>query len=290
MIVIAGSASPKLAARVAKHLKCQLVKPELRRFPDGESYVRIPEELQGERAIVVQSTCYPPNDNLMELFLLLGAAKDLGAKRVTAVVPYLAYARQDKRFKPGEAISIHTVCKLIEQAGANDFLTVDVHEDGIMRGFAIPAYSHSAMPLIGRYLAKLNLRDPVMLGADQGSSERARRVAAELVADYDYLEKKRITPTEVETRPKRLDVSKRDVVIVDDMISTGGTVIKAAKILRKQRARRIFAACTHPVFAGKAFKKIIAAGVRKIFATDTIEHRTSVVSVAPILAEAISRG
>ncbi len=235
----------------------------------------------------MQSTCYPPNENLIELFLLLDAAKDLGARRVTAAVPYLSYARQDKRFKPGEVISVRTMCKLIERAGADDFLTVDVHEDEIMRNFSIPAYNLTAMPLLGRYFTKLKLHDPAILGADQGSLERARRVAAELMADYDYLQKRRVTPKKVVISPKRLDIAKRDVVLVDDIISTGGTVIEAAKILRRQHARKIYAACTHPVLAGNALRKILGAGVRAVIATDTIEHRTSVVSAAPAIVDAI---
>jgi len=287
MVVIAGSASPKLSAGVAKQLGHPLVKPELTRFPDGELYVRADAKFEGEHAIVVQSTPYPQNDNLVELCLLLDLAKDLGASRVTAVAPYLAYSRQDKRFKPGEAISIRTICKLIERSGASDVFTVDVHEEGVMRNFACPAYNLTAMPLIGKYLAKLDLHDPIIIAPDEEASPFAKRVAVELMADHDYLEKRRVTPTQVEVRPKRLSVSGRDVVIVDDIISTGGTIIEAAKILKKQGARRFYAACAHPVFAGKALKRVLAAGVRKIVATDTIEHRTSVVSVAPVIAEAI---
>jgi len=287
MVVIAGSASPKLSTGVAKQLGHPLVKPELTRFPDGEFYVRADAKLEGEHAIVVQSTPYPQSDNLVELCLLLDLAKDLGAPRVTAVVPYLAYARQDKRFKPGEAISVRTVCKLIEHSGASDVFTVDVHEVEVMRNFACPAYNLTAMPLIGKYLAKLDLHDPIIIAPDEGASPLAKRIAVELMADHDYLEKRRVTPTQVEVRPKRLSVSNRDVVIVDDIISTGGTIIEAAKILKKQGARRLYAACTHPVFAGKALKKVLAAGVKKVVATDTIEHRTSVVSVASVIAEAI---
>lgn len=287
MIIIAGSASPKLAAKVAKQLKCSLVKPELKRFPDGELYVRLNAKLEEKHVVIVQSTRHPQNDNLIELFLLLDAAKDLGARRVTAAVPYLAYARQDKRFKPGEAISAHTTCKLIERGEADDFLTVDVHDDGIVRNFSIPAYNLTAMPLLGQYLAKLKLQNPIILGADQGSLERARRVAAELRANYDYLEKRRVTPKKVTIQPKHLKVTGRDVVLVDDIISTGGTIIEATQILRRQRARKIYAACTHPVFARNALRKILRAGVQAVIATDTIEHQTSVVSVASIIAEAI---
>ena len=289
MIVIAGSASPKLAARVAEALECPLTKPELKRFPDGELYVRVGADLEGEHAVIVQSTRYPQNDNLIELSLLLDATKDLGAKRVTAVVPYLAYSRQDKRFKPGEAISIRTVCKLLERAGADDFFTVDLHQDEIIRNFSIPAHNLTAMPLLGRYIAGLELRDPIILGADQGSLERARRVAAESVADYDYLEKKRITSKRVVIRPKRLEVSKRDIVVIDDIISTGGTIIEAAKMLKRQGARKIISACTHGVFAGNALQKILAAKVKQVIATDTIESRASVVSSAPVIVDAIGR-
>ncbi len=287
MIVIAGSASPKLAARVAKQLGCPLAKPELKRFPDSETYVRVGAEFGGEHAVVVQSTRPPVNDNLIELFLLLDTAKDLGARRVTAVVPYFGYARQDKRFKPGEAVSVRTMCKLIERAGADDLLTVDIHEDWIMKNFATPAYNLSAAPLIGRYLAKLKLHDPVVLAADQGALQRAKGVAVEFGADHDHLEKTRLTSTKVLTKPKRLDIAGRDVVIIDDIISTGATMVEAARVVKRYRARRIYAACIHPVLAGASLKKVLAAGVQRVIATDTIEHRTSVVSVAPILAGAI---
>lgn len=287
MIVVAGSASPKLSARVAKQFKCQLVRPKLWRFPDGELYARIGAKLKGEHAVVVQSTCYPQNENLIELCFLLDTAKDLGAKRVTAFVPYLAYARQDKRFKPGETISVRTVCKLIERAGADDFITVDVHQEEVMRSFSILAYNLTAMPLLGRYLSRLRLKAPVVLGADRGANERARQVALEMGVEHDHLEKQRVTPEKVVTQTKRLDVANRDVVIIDDIISTGGTIIEAAKILRRQRARGIYSACTHPVLAGKALQRIRASGIKKVIATDTIEHRVSAVSVAPLVANAI---
>jgi len=287
MIIVGGSASSKLASRVAKLLGCPVVNSEVTRFPDGESYVRVNYNFKDEHAVVVQSTCYPQNDNYIELFLLLDAVKDLGAKRATAVVPYFGYARQDKRFKPGEAISVRTMCKLIESAGADDVITIDIHEDETMANFAIPAYNLTAMSLIGRYVARLDLRDPVVLGGDQGALTRAKRAAAEFMADYDYLHKTRQTSTKVTMRPKRLDVSGRDVVIVDDIISTGGTVIEAIKVLKKQGARAIYVACTHPVLVGNSLQKIIAAGARKVMATDTIEHKISVISVAPVIAESI---
>lgn len=290
MIIIAGSASSKLAERVARQLNCPLLNPEIKRFPDGELYVRLDNKLEEEHVVIVQSTHHPQNDNLIELFLLLDAAKDLGARHVTAAIPYLTYARQDKRFKPGEATSAHTICRLIEHAGADDFLTVDMHNNGVIQNFSIPTYNLTAMPLLGQYLAKLQLQEPVILGIDQESLERVRRVAAELKADYDYLGKLKVSPKKITIQPKHLEVAKRDVILVDDIISTGEIVIEATQILRRQRARKIYAACTHPVLSGDALQKILKVGVHAVIATDTIEHRTSVVSVAPLIAGAIRQG
>lgn len=252
--------------------------------------MRLDNKLEEEHVVIVQSTHHPQNDNLIELFLLLDAAKDLGARHVTAAIPYLTYARQDKRFKPGEATSAHTICRLIEHAGADDFLTVDMHNNGVIQNFSIPTYNLTAMPLLGQYLAKLKLQEPVILGIDQESLERVRRVAAELKADYDYLGKLKVSPKKITIQPKHLEVAKRDVILVDDIISTGEIVIEATQILRRQRARKIYAACTHPVLSGDALQKILKVGVHAVIATDTIEHRTSVVSVAPLIAGAIRQG
>jgi ribose-phosphate pyrophosphokinase len=287
LIVVSGSASPKLAARVAKELKCRLVKPEQKLFPDGELYVRLTKAVGREPIVIVQSTGYPQNDNLIELFLLLDTAKNLGAKKLTAVVPYLAYARQDKRFKPGEAVSLRTVLRLVERAGADELVTVDIHEENSIRNLSPPVKNLTAMPLLGRYLNRLNLRNPAVLGADQGAEKHAQRVAEEMGADYDYLEKKRITPTQVITRPRSLEVGERDIVIVDDIISTGGTLAEAAKILKRRGAREIRAACTHAVLTGNAVQILRAAGVKKIIATDTIERRESLISVASLIARAL---
>ena len=288
LIVITGSASPKLSARVAKQLKCPLVKPELKHSPHGETYVRIGTKLEGKHAIVVQSTPYPQNDNLMELFFLLSAAKNSGARCVTAVVPYLAYARQSKRSKPGEAISAQTICQLIGHE-ADELFVVDIHDVKIMKNFLTPARDLTAAPLIGQYFSRLNLKRPLVLGPDQKAFKLACRAAAELGAESDYLKKKRVTPTKVTTSTKSLDVAGRDVVIIDDIISTGGTIIEAIKSLKRCRAHRIYAACTHAVLVGNALQKITATGVAKVIATDTIETQVSTASVAPVIAEAVRK-
>ena len=285
--MIQGSASPRLSARLAKALDCPLIKPERKRFPDGELYVRLTGEVSGEHAVIVQSTPEPQNDNLIELYFLARTARDLGASRVTLVIPYLAYARQDKRFKPGEAVSLDCVASMISSSGADSLVVVDIHEPGSTGRFGIEARNLTAMPLLGSYIGKLRLRSPVIIGGDQGSEERARLVAGAFGGDHDYLEKKRLTPQKVVIRPKRMEVRGRDVVIVDDMISTGGTVAEAARILRRAGARRIFAACTHAVLCGDAKRKLRAAGVERVIATDTIEREESVISVASLIAEGL---
>jgi ribose-phosphate pyrophosphokinase len=264
------------------------MKPELKRFPDGELYLRFTAKIGQDHVAIIQSTCHPQNDNLIGLLLMLDTAKNLGAKRITAVVPYLAYARQDKSFKSGEAVSLLTVLKLIGQAGADELVTVDIHEESSIRGLSLPVKNLTAMPLVGKYLNRLKLKNPAVLGADQGAERRAQMVAEEMDADYDYLEKRRITPTKVMMKPKSLEVRGRDIVIVDDIISTGETVAEAAKILKHQGAREIWAACTHAVLAGNAVQILRAAGVKKIIATDTIERRESLISVAPLIARALS--
>lgn len=287
LMIIQGSASPKLSGRIAKELGAHLSKPELKRFPDGELYVRLTEEPRGREAVVVQSLRPPQDENLFELLLLLDTARDLGAKKVVAVIPYFCYARQDRRFKPGEAISLKTIIKLIEETSPDEIITVDIHEDPSLNYFSVPVKNLTAMPLLGKYLSGIDLKNPVMIGGDQGSEKRAEMVAMELGVDHDYLVKERITPTTVVMRPKRLDVSGRDVIIVDDIISTGSTVVEAAKVLRRQGAKRVYAACTHPVLVGNAIEKLRKAGVEKIIATDTIEREVSLVTVAPLIAKAL---
>lgn len=294
MLIVAGSASPKLAERVAKQLKCELTKSELRRFPDGELYVRIPADVRDEDVAVIQSTCYPPNDNYMELFLLLDAAKDLGAERVTAVIPYLAYARQDKRFEEGEALSLKTVAKLIEGVGPDRVFMVDIHAHRVEKisiFFSIPAQSLAAAPLLGRWIAEnYQLRNPVIIGPDEEAQQWAGAAGEAIGADWDFMIKKRIGAREVEIKPRKLEVGGRDVVVIDDIISTGGTMVEAIKILREHGAQKIYAACVHGVFAGDALEKVREAGAQEILATDTIESEISKVSVAPLIADALREG
>ncbi|MEM3519739.1 MAG: ribose-phosphate diphosphokinase [Candidatus Hadarchaeales archaeon] len=287
-MILGGPASPKLSKRLSLELHTFLLTPEIKRFPDGEIYIRLPGELKGKEVVVVQSLGPPQNENLMVLLLMLDAARDLGAKKVVCVTPYFCYARQDKRFKPGEAISMKTIVKLIEEVAPDELITIDIHEDSSLRYFSIPVKNLTAMPLLGKFIgSRLRLKNPVVIGGDQGSEERAKKVAEEIGGGHDYLVKRRITPTKVTVEPKKIDAKGRDVIIVDDIISTGGTVIKAVKVLSRQGARNIYAACTHPVLVGKTLEKLRKAGTRKVIATDTIEREVSLVSVAPLIAQAL---
>ena len=291
MLIVAGSASSRLAERVAEQLKCELTKPEFRRFPDGELYVRIPADVKGEDVAIIQSTCYPPNQNYMELLLLLDAARDLGAEEVTAIIPYLAYARQDKRFKEGEAVSLQTIVKLIESVGTDKVYTVDMHAHrigDIKEIFKIPARNLSAAPLLAKYLADNHqLKDPVIIGPDEEAERWAKGAGEALDADWDYMIKERLGPKEVKIKPRKLEVEGRDAMVIDDIISTGETMVEAIKILKNHGARKIYAACIHAVLAGDALEKVRKAGAEDIFATDTIERKISKVSVAPLIADAI---
>jgi len=292
-VVLGGSSLTHMALRLAKALEVEYVKVETQKFPDGEKYVRILGDVEDRIAIVVQSMYHRPDEYLLEYFLIVDTLKDLGAKKVIGVVPYFAYARQDQRFKPGEALSLKTVTKLIENAGTDELYTVDVHrhrveEAEFPRITRMPVHNVTAMPELAKYAIRAyDLKDPIVIGPD-AEAEHWARVAAEAIgADYDYLEKKRISDREVEVRPKRLDVRGRDVLIVDDIISTGGTMVKAIDVVRREGARRVIAACTHPVLVEGALARVLEAGAEDVIATDTIPSPISRVSVVPILAKSI---
>ncbi len=275
MQVVAGSSSPLLAKRIADKMGAEILNTVLKRFPDGELYVRV--ENAGGDVVVVQSIT--SNEDLVYLMLLLDA---LEGSNITAVIPYMGYARQDKKFKDGEAISIRAVAKLIESY-AERVITVNIHSDRAKRYFR-NLVDVDAMPIIGTYYRN---RDIVMISPDFGSYERVR-VASEFAGcEFDYLEKERIDAETVEIKPKKLEVAGRDVVIVDDIISTGGTMIEATKILLKSGARSVECACVHAVLAENALNRLYSAGVKGVIATDTIEKSISKISVADLIVDAL---
>jgi ribose-phosphate pyrophosphokinase len=279
--IISGPASQLLASKVATAMDCELALCEFKMFPDKEMYIRIMDEI-GSDAVIIQSTI--TDLDFVALLLLIDACST--ADRIHVVIPYMGYARQDKQFKPGEALSARAMARTIE---ADRVITVNIHEKSVLDHFRCNAVSINAAPHMGTYLRDMDLHRPVMLAPDEGAIYLADSAAAKLGADCDYLEKKRISGDTVYMTPKNLDVTGRDVVILDDMIATGGTMAEAVRMLREQGAAEVYVACIHPVLAGGAVNKLCNSGVMDIIATDTVDKAVSRVSVAPLIARALSQ-
>lgn len=279
MFVVGGSASQQLSKELAKSLRGRLAKVEIRRFPDDECYVRIDDDLDGEDVFLVQTTW--PDKNIIELFLLQDAIKEFDVSSLTTVVPYFGYARQDKQFRPGEPISARALAKLI-QLNTDEFMTVDVHAPTVIDWFEdVSAKNVPGYPAVGRFLKGKGIQ--LVLSPDEGRADNAKRVADVVGCDADFLVKERLDGETINITPKSLAVKGKKVAIVDDIISTGGTIAKAAESLKEQGASRILAVCTHGVFAGEALKKLNAV-CDEICSTDTIENPTTCISVASEIA------
>ena len=289
MIVLGGSSSEKLASSVASELSLTPGKAEIKRFPDGEKYVRVLSEVKDQHVALIQSMHHTPDDFLFELLLLVDTLKDLGAKKVTSFIPYFAYARQDERFKPGEALSFKIVSKLIEAVGTDEIYTIDMHQHRVLKStdvFRIPSHNLSAMPLLADYVRREGkLHNPLVIGPDAEAEQWAKLASETLGTDYDVFTKKRYAADKVEVSPRSANAKLRDILIVDDIISTGGTIIEAARILHAQGANQIEVACTHPILATDALTRIKQAGVLNVIGTDTVPGPISYVSVAPLIAE-----
>ena len=286
MKVVPGPASRELGLRVAELLGVDVVPVKHKLFPDGESYVRFDGSVEGETVAIVQST-YPPQDkHLLELCLLSDTAKDLGAERVIAVVPYLAYARQDKRFLSGEAVSIDTVLKLLKASGVDKLITVDIHNRDVLKRSPVEAVDLTAIPLLARYMVEeKGLSGAFALAPDRGALEKAEEASTILGGGFGWLHKERDLITgEIRRGEERLDVAGRTVIIFDDMISTGGTIVTATEMLKEQGASRIYAACTHPLLVGEALKRILGSGCDGVVGTDSVPSPVSVVQIAPLIA------
>ena len=274
--IIAGSSSPMLAKNLAKEMNAPIASVSVKRFPDGECYVRLHEEV--EHAIIVQNTY--PDENIIELFLLEDAAKRM-ASRIDVIIPYYGYGRQDKIFEYGEAISAEKMARLIEQ-DANSVILVNPHKEHIINFFSIPAMAADATTTIAEYFkGKVDM----VVAPDKGAAAMAEKAASVIQCDYDYFEKHRISGSEVETKLKSMDVAGKNIVIIDDIISTGGTMIQAIKQLVRQEANNIYVACIHGLFIGNADDKILQEGAKEIVSTDTIESAYSKVSVAKEIAK-----
>ena len=283
MHVIGGTASKTIAEDLSKKLHVSLAKTISKRFPDDELYIRVLNDLSGEDVIIIQTTY--PDSNIVELFLLQNAAKEAGASNITVVIPYMGYARQDKKFESGEPISARAIASLISLQ-CDRAITVDPHKQHILDFFSIPAFSCSAIPDLAKYLKKKDI--DMILAPDKGALDRAKQASKIIGCDFDYMEKTRIDGATVEIKPKNLDAQDKKVAVIDDIISTGGTMAKSIRELKNQGADKVFVACTHGLFVGDSVRKIVAAGCDEIISTDTIKSDFSKVKIAPCISKLIS--
>ncbi|AEH24988.1 ribose-phosphate diphosphokinase [Pyrococcus yayanosii] len=274
MIVI-GSGAKHLEEEI-RRLGGRVLDVEIRKFPDGEKYVRVLGE--GKEALVVQSTFAPQDERIVEALILGDALREKGFKKLRLVVPYLAYSRQDRVTKDGEPISIRAVMRALGLY-YDELYVFDLHNPETLRFFPGKALNLSPARAIAEYFGE-KLGDGVVLAPDRGALERAKAVAERLGLEYSHFEKRRISPTEIQMRPVDVDVAGRNVLIVDDIISTGGTMIKAANLLREMGARRIFVAATHGVFAEGAIERVSKA-VDELAVTNSIPTPVSKISLVP---------
>ncbi|MDD1704521.1 MAG: ribose-phosphate diphosphokinase [Methanoregula sp.] len=280
MRVICTEKSQILATRLARKLNVPLVDVKYSRFPDGEQYLASGE--LDDETIIVGSVV--DNDALVQLLLMIDACE--GSKN-QLVLPYMAYARQDKRFKQGEPISARAVAQALGR-GVERVITVNIHEPEVLRYFPAPARNISIAKGIGEFIKTLELADPLILSPDDGALHFARDVASANGWDYDHLEKTRLSGLEVRMAPKQLCAASRSVIIVDDIISTGGTIATAAGLLYQQGANDVYAACAHGVFTGGAYARLMATGIRDVICSDTIERGCSRISAVDEIAAAVN--
>ena len=285
--VIAGSASKDLGKRIARRLKAPYVEAKTRVFPDGESKITFGHIPKNSIVLVVQST-YPPVDtNLLQALSIISQVRKVSSK-IYAIIPYMGYARQDRQFLSGEVVTMSIVAKMIQAAGAKKIVVVDIHSKTALNHFKIPKENVSAIPELAKYFKKMKLKNALVVSPDMGGSLRAKKFASLLNIGFIALKKSRNRNTgKVLIQSSKVDVRGKDLILVDDIISTGGSIIKAAQFLKRQKCKRLFVACTHGLFVEGAEKKIKKAGVSQIISTNTIPRSTSKVDVSGVIVESI---
>jgi ribose-phosphate pyrophosphokinase len=297
MKVFAGSSNQALSREVASYLGIGLGNIALSRFSDGEIHIYIDENVRGEDVFIIQTGSSDANFHLMELFLMIDAAKRASAERITAVIPYYCYARQDWKDRPRVPISARLVADLLEKSGADRVLAMDLHSPQIQGFFSVPMDNLTSMPAVARYIAGLKLDNLTIVSPDAGGVGRARVFARRMQAGLAIIDKRRPAPNVAQVLHVIGDVQGRDVVIFDDMVDTAGTLALSAEALKKEGARRILAACTHPVLSGQAIEKIEKSPIEHMIVTNTIPlnpaaqgcRKIFVLSVAELFGEAIRR-
>ena len=298
LMVFTGNANPKLAQRVAKNLNVQLGKATVARFSDGEVMVELLENVRGKDVFVLQSTCAPTNDTLMELMIMVDALRRSSAARITAAIPYFGYARQDRRPRSARvAISAKVVANMLTVAGVHRMLTMDLHADQIQGFFDVPVDNVYATPILLGDLWKHGYKNLVVVSPDVGGVVRARAIAKQLDSDLAIIDKRRPRPNVAKVMNIIGDVNGRTCVIMDDMVDTANTLCEAARALKEQGAVRVVAYCTHAVLSGPAIERIEASVIDELVVTDTIPLKPEAeacakirqVSVAELLAETMRR-
>jgi len=295
LLVFSGNANKPLAKKVCDYLSLPLGKIEIRRFPDGEIDMKIMEDVRGADVYVIQPTCPPVNENLMELLIMVDCLRRASAERITAVIPYFGYARQDRKAEGRVPISAKLVANVITAAGVSRALAVDLHAAQLQGFFDIPMDHLYAAPVLVDYFRRLDLKDLTIVSPDVGGIKMARAYAKRLNADLAIVDKRRSGPTEIEAMHVIGEVKDRNVILVDDMISTATSITEAAKVCRKKGAKDIYICGTHAVLAGKAVEKLQKAPVKEVVVTDTIPldgkefGNLRVLSIANLLGEAIRR-
>ena len=285
--VIGGYASSDLAKRIARKLKAPYIKTEKKIFPDGESKITINQIPKKSITIVVQSTYPPVDSNLLELLSIVSKVQKFSSK-VYAVIPYMGYARQDREFLGGEVVTVGVVGRLLKAAGVKKVITVDIHSKLALKELKISSENVSAMEVLVKYFKKLKMKDPLVVSPDMGGEERAKKFARLLKTDFITLKKHRDRKTgSVSILSGKVNVKNRDLILVDDMISTGGSISKATQFLKKQKCRRVFVACTHALLVNDATKKIKKAGVTQIISTNTIPGDSAKVDVSRVISNAL---
>ncbi len=292
--VFSGTANEEFAKKVAKHLTLPLSDATIRRFSDGEIGVQISESVRGKDVFVVQPTCAPANDTLMEILIMTDALRRSSANSITAIMPYFGYARQDRKAAPRVPITAKLVANLLQTAGIDRVVTIDLHAGQIQGFFDIPVDNLYGNIIFLDYVKRKNLKNPIIASPDIGGVARARAFAKKLGVDMVIVDKRREKANECEVMNIIGDVEGKDVILVDDMIDTAGTITKAASVLKGKGASSVMACCTHAVLSGPAYERIDKSELDELIVSDTIplksnSNKITVLSVAPLFAEVIRR-
>ncbi|AUM63136.1 ribose-phosphate diphosphokinase [Brevibacillus sp. 7WMA2] len=294
--VFTCSANPKLAQEIAEHIGLNVGNMETARFSDGECQIKLNESVRGSDVFIIQPTCAPVNEHLMELLVVVDALKRASAKSINVVIPYYGYARQDRKARSRDPITAKLVANLIETAGAQRVITMDLHATQIQGFFDIPVDHLLGVPILAKYFQEKNLSDVVVVSPDHGGVTRARKLAERLEAPIAIIDKRRPEPNVAEVMNIVGNIEGKTAIIIDDIIDTAGTITLAANALVDAGAREVYACCTHPVLSGPAIERIQNSKIKELIVTNTIPldsdkliDKVKVLSVAPLIGEAIIR-